>query len=333
MSEQGELRGPRTSLSGRAASEMCGGALADLGTDMPDRLYVIGDVSALAELSVAVIGARRATPYGLACARLAARTCAQMGMAVVSGAAVGCDQAAQREALERGARVVAVLGGGADVVYPRSSHAMLEKIVASGGAVISERPWGAPPERWAFVRRNRIIAALSRLLVVCEAGKRSGTFTTAEAAQGMGREILAFPGSFFSPNSWGSNRLVQEGAQCLCDEEDLQMAVSRACGVLGYSDAGQRRSPADVPGLSVCERKLMQAITASPIRPGEAARILGLDSVVTMRILGALEVRGLIERQVDGRYSPTQSALLRSREPLSQASPQGTVAQGQESVP
>ena len=314
MSDEQVLAGPRCVLTGEGLERATKGRLVDLGPDGPKALYVLGDPEALAPDAAAIIGARRATPYGLACARLAARACARMGIGVVSGAAVGCDQTAQAEALRHGGRVVAVLGGGADVVYPRSSARLLEDVVAQGGAVVSERPWGAPPERWAFIRRNRLIAALSGLTVVCEAGKRSGTFSTAEAAQAMGRDVLAFPGSFFSGNSWGANHLIQSGAQCLCDEEDLEMAVSRACGSLRFSGEAVRRDPADVPGLTGRERDVLRAVCASPTRASELAEAFGCDVVVMMRILGALQVRGLAERLVDGRYSPTQVALARTCE-------------------
>lgn len=312
MNEGSGLSGARCVLVGDELEEATRGRLAALGPDGPKALYVLGDPGALAGASAAVIGARRATPYGLSCARLAARSCARMGLGVVSGAAVGCDQTAQAEGLRQGARSVAVLGGGADVIYPRSSARLLEDVLAGGGAVVSERPWGAPPERWAFLRRNRLIAALSDLLVVCEAGKRSGTFSTAEAAQAMGRDVLVFPGPFFSENSWGANHLIQSGAQCLCDEEDLEMAVSRACGSLRFSDEPVRRDPSDVPGLTSRERDVLRAVCACPTRAQELADAFATDVVVMMRILGALQVRGLAERLVDGRYSPTQLALARS---------------------
>lgn len=315
MSGELTLEGPRFELAGEELRALSGGALADLRGDAPARLYGLGDPAALEAEAVAVIGARNATPYGTSCARLAARACVRMGLGVVSGAALGCDQAAQLEALERGGRVVAVLGCGADVVYPRRSAGLLDRVVRDGGAVVSERPWGSPPERWSFVRRNRIIAALSGMLVVCEAGRHSGTFSTAQAAQDMGRDVVVFPGSFFSPNSWGSNFLVQNGAQCLCDEDDLEVALSRAFGRLRSPGEPMRRDPTDVFGLGAGERGALAALTACPAQPGALATGLGLSPVVMMRILGSLEARGLVERLVDGRYSPSQAALARASGP------------------
>ena len=127
----------------------------------PDRVYVLGNPDALRAQSVSIVGARKATPYGIACAELSARCAASVGVAVVSGAAMGCDQASQAEALRQGCVVSAVLGTGADVAYPRSSQGLLERIVATGGAVVSLQPWGSAPTRWSFVRRNAVIAGLS----------------------------------------------------------------------------------------------------------------------------------------------------------------------------
>ncbi|MBS5449659.1 MAG: DNA-processing protein DprA [Coriobacteriia bacterium] len=287
--------------------------------DMPEpprELYVVGDPTSLSRQGLAVIGARRATPYGLACARLAARCGVELGLTIVSGAAVGCDQAGQREALERGGSTVAVLGGGADVVYPRSARDLLEGIVARGGAVVSLQRWGAPPARWSFVRRNAVIAGLSRALVICEAGLPSGTFSTAEAADEAGRDVLVFPGSFFSPNSRGSNYLLsQSGFLPLWDRDALQEALCAIYGTLrrpGAPDAAPGNDGAwrGQGSLTREQQRVLAALEACPARPEQVARALGVDAVATMRVLGGLGARGLVARLVDGRYSPTQSALL-----------------------
>lgn len=308
----------------------------------PRELFVLGRPQALLQTGVSIVGARKATPYGLACAQLAARACSELGVVVTSGAAVGCDQAAQREALARGATVVAVLGSGADVAYPASSRDLLEGIVARGGAVVSLQPWGSPPARWAFVRRNAVIAALSRALVICEAGLPSGTFSTAEAADQAGVEVLVFPGSFFSPNSRGSNFLLsQSNFLPLWDRQCLEMALARICGARPAAPAGERPGEAagagDVPGgrgdgapsagaqggaagaeggaaeragARGLEARVLRSLEASACQPQTLSRSLGLDAATTMRVLGALDARGLVERLVDGRYSLTQRTYV-----------------------
>ncbi len=284
------------------------------GEGRPPRLYVLGNPDALARPSVAIVGARKATPYGLACAELAAQCAAAIGVDVVSGAAVGCDQAAQREALRRGAGVVAVLGSGADVVYPASARSMLEHAVRAGGAVVSLQPWGSPPARWAFVRRNAVVALLARVLVICEAGMPSGTFSTAQSAADAGREVLVFPGSVFSPNSTGSNYLIASDANAIpvWDRKCLEVAYSRNFGraCAPTSPVTDAAAPLEDGPVPEDDRRLLEALAASPTAPGALADSLGVGLPSLMRSLGRLEVKGCVGRLADGRYSLTKQRLL-----------------------
>ena len=179
----------------------------------PRVLRGIGD-PALLTPGLAVIGARKASPYGLRCARIFAGWAARHALPVVSGAAMGCDQEAHKAALDADGTTVAVLGCGADVDYPRRAHELLAA-VRCVGVVVSECAWGAGPQRWAFSRRNRIIAGLSTGVLVVEASLPSGTFSTAEYALAAGRDVYAVPGSIFSPEALGANRLIRQGAACL----------------------------------------------------------------------------------------------------------------------
>lgn len=277
----------------------------------PEILYGIGDPKALSKESISIIGARKATPYGLACAELTGTVAAQMGLQVVSGAAIGCDQAAQRSALKHGTTSVAVLGCGADVVYPSNAHDMLDALIARGGATVSMLPWGTHPTKYTFVLRNTLIAALSSALVICEAGMPSGTFSTAEAAERMGREVLVYPGSFFSPNSRGSNYLIATGSMFmpLWDENCLREAIARIYGRL-TSLSLETGIQGNTAGVNDTEVKIIDALVASPMAAGELAGHLGLDVQQTMRSLGGLAARGIVERLVDGRYSPTKSFFV-----------------------
>lgn len=254
--------------------------------DPPEVLYCMGDPAAL-EPGLAVVGARKATPYGLRCAREFATWAAQRGVTIISGAAIGCDSEAQRAALECGGSSIAVLGCGADIDYPMRSKAILDEM-RSRFAVVSELPFGHPPVRWAFVRRNRMIAGLARAVLVVEAGLPSGTFSTADAALDGGRDVLAVPGSIFSAESRGSNRLIRQGAQIITDVAELAQAL----GMEGVT-AQVLSSVADEP---------LRMLTAEPMRPDDFARCLGLDIVSAARTLGALEARGLVKRYPDGRY-------------------------------
>ena len=242
---------------------------------------------------LAVIGARRATPYGLRSARLFAGWAAAAGYVVISGAAVGCDQAAHRAALDAGGSTVAVLGCGADVVYPRGADDLLSRI-AQNGAVISELAWGHPPAKWTFRARNRIIAGLAGALLVVEAGLGSGTFITADYALDANREVMVVPGSIFAPECTGSNRLLSQGATPVSDVSELRAVLE--------SQTGER--PRDVVAeLLACGRDpVLAALRTNPARPDDVARDLGLDIIEVGRRIGALEGDGTVTKYRDGRY-------------------------------
>lgn len=261
--------------------------LLESSVEPPPVLYGIGDPTAL-KPGVAVVGARRPTPYGVRCTRTFAGFLGAAGVTVVSGAAIGCDAEAHAAALAAGGGTVAVLGCGPDVDYPRRSARLLDELRVRF-AVVSERPWGAEPTRWSFVRRNRIIAGLSSTVLVIEAGLPSGTFSTADAALDCGRDVFAVPGSIFSPESRGSNRLIRQGAQMITDVAELASAL----GIEGGE--GSMRGELEDP--------MLRALAADPMRPDDLARALDLDIVQTARALGALEAAGRVKRHSDGRYA------------------------------
>lgn len=255
--------------------------------DPPKRLYGIGDPGALVP-GLAIVGSRKATPYGLRCTRMFAAWAAHAGITIISGAAMGCDSEAHRAALDAGGPTIAVLGCGPDVDYPRRSSDIL-RTMRESHVVVSEMPFGAQPTRWSFVRRNRIIAGLARAVLVVEAGLPSGTFSTADAALDAGREVLAVPGSILSPDSRGSNRLIRQGAVPVTDVSELAAAVGFDAGVPCSQPAGPRD-------------EVIRALAADPLRPDDLARALGLDIVSAARTLGLLEAAGSIVRYADGRY-------------------------------
>ena len=171
-------------------------------------------------LRVAVVGARKATPYGKSVAEALGAGLAKGGATVVSGAAYGIDAAAHKGALAAG-RTVAVLGCGVDVAYPPSNRRLLEEIAAGPGAVVSEYAPGTKPVAAFFPARNRIISGLARGTVVVEAADRSGSLITAEMALSEGRDVFAVPGSIFSELSRGTNRLIQQGAKLVQSSDDV----------------------------------------------------------------------------------------------------------------
>jgi DNA processing protein len=174
-------------------------------------LWVRGAVTEEDELAVAVVGARRATPYGVEVAERLAGDLAARGVTIVSGFARGVDTAAHRAALAAGGRTIAVLGAGIDVVYPPENVALAREIIARG-ALVSQFPPGTPPLPYNFPTRNRTLAGLALAVIVVEAAERSGSLITAGFAADLGREVFAVPGKITSPTSAGTNGLLRDGA-------------------------------------------------------------------------------------------------------------------------
>jgi len=187
--------------------------------DPPLVLAFRGDLSILDRTAVAIVGSRKASPYGVNVAELLARQLASRGLAIVSGLAWGIDSAAHRAALETGT-TIAVLGTGIDVAYPRSNRRLQERIAVEG-LLLSELPHGTGPQPYHFPVRNRIIAGLASAVVVVEATDRSGSLITARLAAEEGRDVLAVPGSIFSEGSDGAHRLIQDGAKLVRNAEDI----------------------------------------------------------------------------------------------------------------
>ncbi|MBR3327000.1 MAG: DNA-protecting protein DprA [Atopobiaceae bacterium] len=266
-------------------------------------LYGRGNAEVLNEPCISVIGARRATPYGIAIAEMAGRVAAESGVVVVSGGAMGCDHAASRAALDAGGRTVIVAGCGADRVYPASSRDVFEGALEHDGAVVAIESWGTPPQKHTFPKRNVVIAALSPVLLVAEAGERSGTMSTADAALALDRIIYAAPGSIFSPTSQGTNRLICEGALPICSEVDLETRLSMDYGVL--------RVMAD--GVTPQMGELISALVATPLRPDDLAPRLGQSVLTLLCTLADYESRGIVEHLPDGRYGLTARAYQEYR--------------------
>jgi DNA processing protein len=183
-------------------------------------LFVRGELLEDDALAVAIVGSRRATPYGIAAAEQLASDLAARGVTIVSGLARGIDTAAHRSALAAGGRTLAVLGCGVDVVYP-PENGPLGRAIESKGAIVSQFPPGMPALAGHFPARNRTLAGLALGVVVVEAAERSGALITAGFAGDLGRETFAVPGRITSPTSAGANRLIQDGAKLVTCWQDI----------------------------------------------------------------------------------------------------------------
>jgi DNA processing protein len=261
--------------------------------DPPPVLWARGDVAALvAQPIVAIVGARAASPYGLAVAEQLATDLAARGVLIVSGLARGVDSAAHRGALAGGAQTVAVLGSGVDVVYPRE-HAPLAREIVQRGALVSELAPRTPPQAAFFPQRNRIISGLARAVVVIEAGERSGSLITARAALDQGRDVLAVPGNVLTGRNRGAHGLLRDGAKIVETADDILEELNLGVGPAPVTGRGAPAS--NDPILGCLPRG--EACGLDDI----AARS-GLDSARLLPRLFELEVQGLVRRAGGGRF-------------------------------
>ena len=263
----------------------------------PAVLHVAGGVGRLQELSeedpIAVVGARRASEYGLQVARSLAGGLGVARLTVVSGMALGIDAAAHRGALDAGSATVAVLPGGADRPYP-VAHRRLYARIRERGVAVSELGPGVAPRRWMFPARNRIIAALGQMTVVVQARERSGALVTARWARQLGRAVGAVPGQVTSPLSAGPHELLVSGARLVAGAQDV---LDGLYGVGAVTLPDRRRHSLD-PELSA----LLDAI-ADGADPQDAFGRAGLDADGGLAALASLELAGIVRRGAGGRYT------------------------------
>src|SRR4051812_21497737 len=253
--------------------------------DPPFVLWTRGVLAALDRPAVAIVGSRAGSPYALAVAEQLAADLAARGVVIVSGLARGVDSAAHRGALAGGGPTIAVLGSGADVIYPPEHHALASQIIETG-LVMSEFVPGTPPLPRFFPLRNRIISGLSRAVVVIEAGDKSGSLITARSALEQGRDVLAVPGNVLSGRNRGAHSLLRDGAKIVESADDILEE-------LGMSAPGAAAGPRGVPPTD--------PVLAS-LPPGEACNLdeiaerSGLQASHLLPRLFQLELHGWIRR-------------------------------------
>lgn len=244
--------------------------------------------------AVTIVGARRATSYGREIARELGRELASAGLVVVSGLAFGIDGCAHRGALD-GGRTIAVLGCGPDVAYPASHHSLWRRI-CERGLVLSEFPPGAPPWRWTFPARNRIMAALAGMTVVVEAAVRSGSLITMDLAADLGRDLGAVPGPVTSRASAGPNNLLAGGACVIRDAQDVLDAM------LG---PGQKPLARTGPSIEPHLQAVLAAVEAGESTCDAVATATGLSGPAVAAALARLELLGYLACSNMGTYSRT----------------------------
>lgn len=274
--------------------------------DAPATLHVHGALVDADALAVAVVGSRRATPYGLEVAETLAADLAARGVTIVSGLARGIDAAAHRGALRVGGRTLAVLGSGIDVIYPPENRRLAAEI-AERGALLSQFAPGTPPLPQNFPTRNQVIAALSLAVVVVEAAEKSGSLITARLAAELGREVLAVPGRITAPESRGANRLIQDGAHVAMGWEDVvgvlperwKARVTATAGIGRAGDAAAAGRGA-LEGEPSGYRSILELLGEDPIDIDHVIERSGLGAGRVSAALLELELEGRV-RQIEGK--------------------------------
>ena len=255
--------------------------------DAPEKLYFIGNTDLIQAPAVAMVGTRKASPYGRWAAYEIAKRIAVCGIPVVSGMASGIDTCSHRGSLDKGTGTVAVLGTGIDVPFPESNRALYEEIAAKG-LILSEYEPGTPGWKENFPRRNRIISGLASKVIVVEGAYKSGSMITARLALEQGREVFAVPGNINQPGSMGVNRLIQDGAFPLTDMNEVLEA-------LGISGDQLQMAIANASGA---ELKMMDMIRHNPgITADEIADLTKETAAGVLAMAMRMELKGLIRSE------------------------------------
>lgn len=262
----------------------------------PKIVYTIGDLPHPLKHSVAIVGTRRPTEYGKRVSFDFAYTLAKQGITIVSGLAYGIDAAAHRGAIAAGGNTVAVVAHGLDSVYPAAHTRMVTDILNLGGCILSEYPAGTPVMKHRFLQRNRIVSGLADTLLVIEAGEASGTSSTVQYALAQGKEVFAVPGPIDSPNSAGTNRLIQQGAHPALKPQDIVDSIAPGLTIVAQPPTG------DTPAETQILMLLYKGTTNSQLLRTES----GLEASLFTQTITLLEIRGRIARQSTGQW-----ALLR----------------------
>jgi DNA processing protein len=275
----------------------------------PVGLFVRGNVAALGEPQLAVVGARNPTSIGRGTAHAFASHLSGCGLVITSGLAAGIDAAAHQGALHGGGTTIAVCATGLDTVYPADHRALAESI-CEHGALVSEFPPNTPPLKFHFPRRNRLISGLSLGTLVVEAAIRSGSLITAKFAADQGREVFAIPGSIHNPLARGCHQLLREGAKLVESAADILAELGPLAAVL----RDHRRSPRldrtenSAPQLDKEYKILLDALGFEPTSVDQMVARTGLKTEEVGSMLLILELDGRVESNPGALYSLVPAA-------------------------
>ncbi len=255
----------------------------------PRKLYLRGTLPSWQSTFLCVVGSRRATAYGLDACKYLVTSLARRDVVIVSGLALGIDTCAHRSALSAGITTLAVPGSGLDnsILYPRNNCSLAESIVQKGGALLSEFTPHFKATTYSFPQRNRIMAGLSQATLIIEASERSGSLITARLALEYNRDVCVLPGSIFSPQSFGANRLIKQGAIPITSSADLLEA-------LGFEPEEKN---AKLPAECSIEERLVLDFLNEPKEANDVIRALNFPASYVNILLSGMEIKGLIVKE------------------------------------
>ncbi len=269
----------------------------------PEQLYIIGNLPAQTGLPkekltyLCVVGSRKFTSYGREACEKIIMGLKSYPIVIVSGFAIGIDTIAHRNAMKVGLKTLVFPGSGLgeEAIYPKTNIRLIREIVESGGCLISEFEPDFKATQWSFPQRNRLMAGISKGTLIIEAEERSGTLITARLATEYNRELMAVPGSIFSPNSKGTNKLIKQGATPVTSAEDVLEA-------LGFDrkkdEAGEKKRQQKLfVDLSPEEKKVIEMLR-EPIPRDELIRAMGIPTAGANALLSVMEIKELIKEEM-----------------------------------
>lgn len=258
--------------------------------DYPNVLYKKGNITEVDQLSIGIVGSRKATSYGIWACQKFTKQLVDMGVTIVSGVALGIDAVAHKTALEHGGRTIGILGNGIDNIYPIKNRFLYDEI-PKNGAILTEFPMGTSPLPYNFPQRNRIIAGLSLGIIVIEAKEKSGSLITAHYTAEQGKTVFSVPGNINSIYSGGTNKLIKDGARPLLEIDDIIEEIYE----LQLLQLHNKKMGIDYTNCSDTEIKIIKEIEEGPVHCDIIAYKTGLDISSVISILTILELKGIIK--------------------------------------
>lgn len=263
----------------------------------PYILYYKGNLKAANNLSIAVVGSRKATEYGMWAVEKFTSELSELGVTIISGLATGIDTIAHKTAIKYKAKTIGVIGCGINVIYPKKNEILYKQIIDCGGAVITEYPFGMQPMPSNFPDRNRIISGLSDGVLVIEAQEKSGTLITAGHAANQGKEIFAVPGNIDSFFSKGTNLLIKDGAKIVTCVDDIIEEISELREIL-YN---KKKKNSNI-NLNKDELKIINLLSLNSATLYEISENTHIEISEILSVITVLELKGLIKQMPGGKY-------------------------------